>query len=275
MYVSAIIERLCLENGLEFASFHDSGEFGGDLEAHLRERSVDFLAYINARWEDVSSLGGVPAFHVVRDPRDVLVSAYFSHLNTHQTDDWPELESHRRRLRSVNQEEGLLLEMEFSAGVFEDMVSWDYESDHVLELTFEELTGAPYRTFLRVFEHLGLLDDRAFGLRRHVGYAARGLWNQAVSLAGDRAPRIRNRRIPGGRILSVAYDNRFSRRAGGRRPGTEDRGSHYRRGEPGDWRRHLTERHLEAFRDRFPELLEATGYARRGPTLYSSRSLQA
>jgi hypothetical protein len=52
----------------------------------------------------------------------------------------------------------------------------------------------------------------------------------------------------------------FQRLAGGRRPGEEDPASHYRRGVAGDWRNHLTPRHLVAFRERFGDLPERLGY---------------
>jgi hypothetical protein len=257
MWVNGILERLCRENGLRFRSFDDASQFGGDLPGHLEREPVDLLSYINARWEHVRRLDDVVGFHVVRDPRDILVSAYFSHMNSHRTEAWPELEEHRRQLRSASKRDGLFLEIEFSADVFDAIRGWDYGSEAVLELTFEEITTRPYRTFLRVFEHLGLLDDRDLGLRRQLGYVARGLWNQVIDTAD--APRSllsRNRSIPGERLLAVVYQNRFDRKAGGRSRGEEDPGSHYRKGVAGDWRNHLDDEHLDELELRFPGLME-------------------
>lgn len=266
MYVNGILERLCRENGLRFRSFDDAGGFDRDLAGYLDRHPVDFLSYINARWEHVRRLDQVVGFHVIRDPRDVLVSAYFSHLHTHESGAWPELAEHRRRLRSASKEEGLHLQIEFISDVFEALQGWDYGSDGILELTFEELTARPYRTFLRVFDHLGVLDERDLGLRRQLGYVVRGLWNQAVVLAdGPDLLRLRRRSVPGERLLAVVYQNRFDRKTGGRRPGEEDRSSHYRKGVPGDWRNHLERSHLQELDRRFPELFGRTGYTRSAP----------
>lgn len=262
MWVNGILERLCRENGLRFRSFDDAGQFGHDLPGHLGRHPVDVLSYINARWEHVRRLDDVVGFHVVRDPRDILVSAYFSHLNSHETAAWPELEEHRRRLRSASKSDGLFLEMEFSADVFDAIRGWEYGAEGILELTFAEITTRPYRTFLRVFRHLGLLDDRDLGLRRELGYVVRGLWNQAIEAAN--APRSllsRRRSIPGERLLAVVYRNRFDRKAGGRSRGEEDPESHYRKGVAGDWRNHLDDGHLEELDRRFPGLTDAVGHA--------------
>lgn len=264
MYVTGILERLCLENGLRFRSYDDASQFDRDLPGHLASRPLDFLAYINAEWEHVRALDDVVGFHVIRDPRDILVSAYFSHLHTHATDAWPELEHHRERLASTSKAEGLHLQIDFISDVFEALAGWDYGAEGILELTFEELTTRPYETFLRVFEHLWMLDGSGGGIRRQLGHLASGLWNQAAALAG--APRFLVRRrtsIPGDRLLAVVYEHRFDRKAGGRSRGEEDRGSHYRKGVSGDWRNHLGPGHLAALDERFPDLLDVTGYRER------------
>jgi hypothetical protein len=46
-------------------------------------------------------------FHVIRDPRDICVSAYYSHLYSHPVENWPELNELRSRLLQVTKEEGL------------------------------------------------------------------------------------------------------------------------------------------------------------------------
>lgn len=257
MYVVSILRRLCSECGLVFRSFDDAAGFDGDLPGHVAAHRIDVVAYINARREHVEPVGPVPAFHVVRDPRDILVSAYFSHLHSHATRDWPELVEHRRRLRGLEKEEGLHLEMDFIADVFRAIRDWDYDTDHVLELTFRELTNDPYGTFLRVFEHLGMLREDPFGLRAEALHVARGLWNQTVARlpVGQWARRPRWE-VPAQRLLGVVHDHRFRRKSGGRSQGEEDRRSHYRKGVVGDWRHHLSADHLAAFREKFPGLLE-------------------
>jgi hypothetical protein len=58
----------------------------------------------------------------------------------------------------------------------------------------------------------------------------------------------------------VVAANRFEARTGGRKPGAEDLGSHERKGVAGDWKNHFTDRVAKAFKERYGELLVATGY---------------
>jgi lipopolysaccharide transport system ATP-binding protein len=57
----------------------------------------------------------------------------------------------------------------------------------------------------------------------------------------------------------VVLANRFEARSG-RRRGEEDVASHERKGVAGDWKNHFTDKVAKAFKDRFGELLVATGY---------------
>jgi lipopolysaccharide transport system ATP-binding protein len=61
------------------------------------------------------------------------------------------------------------------------------------------------------------------------------------------------------RLREVVLANRFEARAG-RKPGTEDVGSHERKGVAGDWRTHFTDRVAKTFKSRYGSLLVATGY---------------
>src|SRR5262245_34399383 len=114
-------------------------ERGREANVLLAEVSPEFLdlpskrAFFtvrNANLKEVraicASVGGrhVRCLHVIRDPRDVLVSAYFSHLKSHPTDVWTALESQRKILANLPREDGILATMEFIRPVFEDMLSW-------------------------------------------------------------------------------------------------------------------------------------------------------
>lgn len=264
MYANSVLGRVCAELGLRKRTGYTPEDFGGDVGAFADRDRPDLICYLDAEWEPVRDLGSIRAVHVVRDPRDILVSAYFSHLYSHQTESWPELREHRMRLEEASKEEGLYLEMEFTGYVFEAMQRWDYDRDEVLEAKFEELSERPFEFWLRVTDHLGLLDDGDFGLRRSLAYDVRGLLTRAGERLGWSPRRLSAERIPAQRLLGIVYDNRFEKKAGGRARGEADPESHYRKGEPGDWKNHLTDDHLEEFERRFPRLLEKTGYARNG-----------
>lgn len=200
------------------------------------------------------------AFHVIRDPRDIIVSAYFSHRNSHTTDGFPHIQAHRDALTGTSLEQGLLLEIDFSQTLLHQLGDWDYAQPSILELKMEELTLDPYGGFLRIFRHLGLLSDvdpavaneqLKVWLARLRNRLARRRW-----LGGLR------RRMPatGEMVLGAVYAQRFEAKSGGRERGTEDRTSHYRKGISGDWANYFTRRHAEAFDTLFGELLVRLGY---------------
>jgi len=49
------------------------------------------------------------------------------------------------------------------------------------------------------------------------------------------------------KLKNMRYETSFQRMSGGRKPGIEVRGRHQRKGVPGDWKNHFTEKHLEMF----------------------------
>src|SRR5581483_5242515 len=254
-WLSDIVADVCSGAGLRTASVHNPRVFDGDLAAFVERRHVDFLLYVNANVRFVSQLAGFRGFHVIRDPRDIVVSSYFSHLHSHPTDDWPELVDHRRELAQVNQEEGILLVLDFLAGVLDDIATWDYDDPRIVELKMEDLVRAPEAALADAFVRMGLADP------------AMGRANAAVVGALAAAKRRRSRivpmrlaRLPTTVVQDAVRRHAFEKKAGGRRPGTEDVRSHYRKGVLGDWVNHFTPRHRRAFKERYGELLVHLGY---------------
>ena len=113
-FFTCLLKDACRHLKLRPAIAYHPDVFQGNLPKFLAEKGVDFLLYTNSQIHHVRQLSGVRGFHVVRDPRDVLVSAYFSHLYSHPTTEWPQLAEHREGLKKVSKTKGLLMEMEFS-----------------------------------------------------------------------------------------------------------------------------------------------------------------
>src|SRR5262249_29817599 len=120
-WVHSILAPVCAEAGWKLAYLYDETSFGNDLAAYVRQNAVDVVSYVNADARFLKALPPHRAFHVVRDPRDLTVSAYFSHRNSHPTRDWPALLDHRARLQKLDKDEGLLAEMEFDRDWIEEM----------------------------------------------------------------------------------------------------------------------------------------------------------
>jgi hypothetical protein len=221
---------------------------------------VDFVSCITSDREQAEALAPTRAFHVIRDPRDILVSAYFSHRNSHPTDGLPHLAEHRERLRSLSKEEGLLLEMDFSAGAMRDIAEWDYDRAEILEVRMEELSAKPYDGFVEIFQHLGLLPAEEPAKARKL----LGIWSGRIRNRLASRPHLARLRKPtpatAELLLGAVYAQRFEAQTKGRRAGAEDPHSHYRKGVAGDWVNHFTDEHVDAFKDRYGDLVVRLGY---------------
>jgi hypothetical protein len=148
------------------------------------------------------------AFFITRDPRDVLVSWYFSSKFSHPL--IGDLGRVRRDLNRLSEEDGLLYSLEYlqAFGLFASQRSWvdaDAKDENVLLLRYEDLTGCRSASlFERLFQHC-------------------------------------DARVPKSDIQAIVESYRFERRSG-RRPGEEDPTAHLRKGVPGDWRNHFSNR---------------------------------
>ena len=266
-WTASILREVCFHLGRVFRTAHGPQQYGeaGSLRDWVRREGVEFLAYTNAEIEEAAALPEHRGFHVVRDPHDVLVSGYFSHKNSHPTDRWPELESHREALQSLSKEEGLLKEIEFSRPFLEAMRTWEYDQEHVLEVKMEDLTGDPDAQFRRVFRHLGLLSEEVVDapglLTKGRQYGNRVAHKLHHELPLPLRRRFARESVIHPDILNAILENhQFRKITSGRSKGEADPESHYRKGKPGDWKNHFTDRVDRAFEDAFGDIVEMLGY---------------
>jgi hypothetical protein len=264
-WINRVLGRVCAEMGWRFVQVFDTHVSGLDPVACAATRP-DFMTYTDPEPDDVARLGPFVGFHVIRDPRDVVVSAYFSHLNSHPTENWPALEAHRERLRAVSKDDGLLLEMDFRADQFRQMLDWNYDQPNVLELKMEDITADLYDGMAKALLFVGAAAA-GVTLKRRVASAVVGsarigrtkqIYSNIVSLAPSATPAA----MPIEQLLPIIYEHRFSAFAEGRGRGEEDASSHYRKGLAGDWRNHFTDRHVAHFKARYNDLLIKTGYGK-------------
>jgi hypothetical protein len=233
MWICAIFHKVAKQLGKKHANYYDNWLFNYQLRRTLLDNQIDMFSYTNADYRHVKAVeNDILGFHVVRDPRDICVSAYYSHLYSHPTDHWPELISHREKLKRLPKDEGLLLEMEFSRWIFDHMKQWNYFLPSILEIKMEELIKAPYKQFYKIFAFMQLIDEEG---------------NQQD-------------RISPGMLQEVVDSNRFSRKTDGRKQGIEDVKNHYRKGIPGDWVNHFKPEHIAFFKSNYNHLLISLGY---------------
>jgi hypothetical protein len=256
VWINQICGKACAYLGMNHQAVYMPRRFNGDLGKFVTDNRVDFLTYGNAHFDYVQQLENFLGFHVVRDPRDIMVSAYFSHLNSHPVDEWPELAAHRKILRRLSKDEGLLLDMEFNHQYMEDILSWDYSTANVLQIRMENLVAEPYQKFSEIFTFLGMMVHTSLDYLELIGYK---LLRRGMSLVGNNGG-PHNPKLSKENLLKILDEMEFVKASGGRRIGEEDPNNHFRKGIAGDWMNHFKPEHISYFVEHYNDVLLKLGY---------------
>jgi hypothetical protein len=222
-YTERVLRAVCRHHGLVAATFdarHPS------VPARALRRA-DFLLLTDYSSEMID-LGALDArgVHIVRDPRDTLVSMYFSHRSSHALNH-EEIARDRAALASLDTSDGLdylLRESGFFRRITRELEAWNPSARGYHETTFERLTADPMAEFAAILDSLGLTIERSA-------------------------------------LEAILERNRFEtlrREWALRNPDAKT--NHYRQGRAGDWRSHLAGDVKERFRARYGPLLIKLGY---------------
>lgn len=194
---------------------------------------------------DFSSLQNYRGAHMIRDPRDMVLSGYYYHLWTEEewvrmpikdlrpdmAERWPLLPvneikdmSYQQYLNSLSREEGIIAEMNraYSKDIREIM-DWDYTNENFFEFKYETIRENEEETFRQLFRHYGFNHD-------------------AVE-----------------RSVEIAKQFSFKNRTG-RNTGDVDKKSHLRSGKLQQWRDEFNEDHKAHFKKLHGEDLIKLGY---------------
>ena len=215
-WILLVLMSVCDHMGIDIKKFAELND--DDL------RTIGFIADTNAEQEHIQALRPFRGFHVIRDPRDIVVSAYFSHKYSHPMGEW--LKEQRELLNQVNLEEGIKYSINFRSNQFNRMGQWNYHLPNIYETKFEILTCETYDEFSRIFRFLGLLPQRL-------------------------SPRI---------LEEILRHHSFKRLTEGRERGQEDSQHHYRKGIQGDWVKYFSEENKKYFKRHFGQMLIDLGY---------------
>ncbi|GIE76892.1 hypothetical protein Aph02nite_28420 [Actinoplanes philippinensis] len=185
------------------------------------------------RYRKMPKPGAHRTFFIYRDPRDLLVSSYFSTRDSHTP--MGDVLAVRAALRERSQKDGMLYLIEHLTrkGMFNAVRSWVEAppSETVRLVRYEDLTGD---------DQFAEMD----ALMRHCGID-----------------------IPPTELTTLLEKYSFSRMAERKKAGEI---SHYRKGKCGDWRNHFDDDIEQAFRNATGDLLDILGYAE--PAVARARS---
>ncbi|NND69939.1 MAG: hypothetical protein HKN43_00005, partial [Rhodothermales bacterium] len=215
----------------------------------------------NADVDYVRQLPPHKAFHIIRDPRDIVISAYYSHRYSHATDGWPELTQYRELLKSMTEEEGLLEEIRFRSRSFKHLESWDFDNPDIHEIRFEEFVKADAKTLIGAFDFLGLLDNSDYNF----GKRTKGIYREFAAFLRANTPVSIPRSLLGDTMsvpdfFAITWRNRFAAKSRGRKEDTANVRSHYRKGQSGEWSDVFTSEHKDLFKSLYPGLVPRLGY---------------
>lgn len=93
--------------------------------------------------------------YVFRDPRDIVVSGYFSGLATHR--EYAGVAEHRATLQGMSTPEGLLYALEYGEQHVKNMATWvDLTDPNVLTLRLEDISADPAASVPAILGHCGV-----------------------------------------------------------------------------------------------------------------------
>lgn len=168
------------------------------------------------------------ASHMIRDPRDLVVSGYFYHRWTGET--WANLPraeyrgmTYRQHLNAVSKHDGLLAEIRRNSFWIPHMARWKYAGPDSYEIRYEEIIRDEVPVLRGMFRHYEFREDavkRSLEIARKYSFATM----KAIGGAGEN--------------------------------------SHLRSGKVGEWREHFEPEHVALFKDLYPGAVEQLGYER-------------
>lgn len=113
-----------------------------------------FISY--GQYEEIKKPKRHRTFYIIRDPRNIIVSWYYSTLETHRLAG--KVGKYRKILQNLDLDRGIKFCIQTLQYKFSFMRSWIYNrSDpNVLIVKFENLVQSPFETYKKIFSHCGV-----------------------------------------------------------------------------------------------------------------------
>lgn len=220
-WLKTIFQSLALRYRLKMISVSKYTENEKKL-LESQEWDILFVGHSNISVESIQE--PYRGIHMIRDPRDMIVSGCLYHQKTDEL--WAQKQqekyggmSYREKLLSYkNMDDKILFEMEGSSyGNIRTMMAWDYQNKNILEIKYENL----------------IKDEKLF------------LFHEIFSFLGVSGGQI-------GTALNIAWNGSlFSGKV---------KSSHIQSGQPQRWKKYFKKVHRQRFEELFGDCLAKLGY---------------
>jgi len=215
-----------INNVLSDCADHFALFFQNGAQKDLRQRTDIFVCGDGAL--DLDLLPPHVGTHMMRDPRDLVVSGYHYHKWTNEPWVYRPVKglgglSRQQYLNAVDRLEGMKVEIEHVKHTMARMLAWPRHDPRYLNITYEDLIADEAHGFRRIFEHYGFQDS-------------------VVSEA-----------------LEIASRHSFSK-ASGRKRGVEQEKNHLRSGKSRQWAEEFTPELKDYFKEVHGDALVQLGY---------------
>lgn len=197
------------------------------FDGPLPKRTIGTHLYIDyATYQSIPKPDKYKTFFILRDPRDIVVSWYFSIRYSHSLIDG--ILEYRNELEKLGVNEGLKYSIDKldDVGLFSLQRSWINISEDCEKVN--------------IFRHEDLASDNPPFLKHLFDYL--------------------NIIMPDKEFIALCDRHRFQRYSGDRKQGAEDPKSHYRKGVSADWRNYFDSSTMTYFRQVTRDLLEVLEY---------------
>ena len=203
--------------------------FNSRIENFYRESDNYRIASVNNHAIDLEKIDHFLISRFIRDPRDLVVSGYFYHKRGAEhwsnivgpvEEDWkvvngciPEQmgkdHSFSTYLNRLNQEDGLIAEIDFRKNHFNSMWQWPTEDPRIKVFRYEDIIGNEQDVFADIFSFYGLSwPERKLGVMLARRFSAK---RQIGSLEHIRNPKPRQWK----ETFTPKVNNYFEQRYGG------------------------------------------------------------
>jgi len=177
-YFRQVLKHVAIESGLAFNNFTANAASLYHEAANVSQKTMFFIP--NAFVIEYNKLPPYLGSHLIRDPRDILVSAYRYHLWTKET--WANLpisrglltwlnvsdlglqkiaqgKSYVELLNIVDKDTGYMLELNRMSRSIRVMTEWNYQTPFILELRYEDVFGNEEFWFTKLLKHFGFSGE--------------------------------------------------------------------------------------------------------------------